>query len=171
MSISSNTGNPQTQLTENEFNADSTFHGSKTNEIVLNIDKWIRQGKRKILTTFFFPETCPHRVIFMGMMSEIQTRKDLRHTRGKVHARVLLIHGSRFRRNLEMWKVPRQPTKESGLSRQNKLRMCILCKKHPILNGCKNFLKGLLKKGGENMHFDASEPSEKMMIDLIQFCQ
>ena len=39
--------------------------------------------------------------------------------------------------------------------------------KHPILKGCINFRKGVLKKDCENMHFDASETFIKMMMDLI----
>ena len=40
------------------------FLGRKTNEIVLEIDEWIRQGQRED-GQHFSPETC-HRVPFMG---------------------------------------------------------------------------------------------------------
>ena len=39
--------------------------------------------------------------------------------------------------------------------------------KHPTSKGCNNFRQGELKKGGENMHFDASDPSIKMMMAFI----
>ena len=47
------------------------FHilpGKKTNEIVREIAEWIRKGQGEDGQSFA-PETCPHRVLFMGMMS------------------------------------------------------------------------------------------------------
>ena len=42
----------------------------KTNEIVREIDQWIRQSQAKDGQRIA-PETCPHRILFMEMMIEI----------------------------------------------------------------------------------------------------
>ena len=42
-----------------------------------------------------------------------------------------------------------------------------LVQRHPTLRGCMNFQKGELKRGGRNMHFDASEEYLLMKMDLI----
>ena len=49
------------------------FHmlpGAKTNDIVLEIDEWIRQSQGEDGQNFT-PETCPHRVLLKVMMNEI----------------------------------------------------------------------------------------------------
>ena len=73
-----------------------------------------------------------------------------------------------LRRNLEIWRVPRQPTRKVGWTDKTSYG-CVFCAKHSILKGCKFFHKGALKRGGENMHFVASDTSNKMMLDLISF--
>ena len=42
-----------------------------------------------------------------------------------------------------------------------------LVQKHPILDRCRHFQKGDLKKGVANTHFNADDPSETMFMDLI----
>ena len=139
MSTSCNTRNPQGELMENTFNSCWTF-GSTTNEIVLRIDEWIRlcKGEDGEQST---PEPHAHRVILVWMMNEIQIssqdRKEVMRIssrRGKkcsllrkVQARMLRVHWSRFRRKMEIWRVPRQhKPKVDELAKQ--VRMCILHK-------------------------------------------
>ena len=89
------------------------FLGAETNDMVLRIDEWIRQGQGEDGQTFT-PETCPHRVIFMGMMNhfpflqrdrkEVQrnfckTRKEMQLT-SESSRPVLHVHWSSFRKDL-----------------------------------------------------------------------
>ena len=76
-------------------------------------------------------------------------------TSGQVHKKL---------RNL---KSTQTAHKKGGMNWQNKLRMCILYTNIKSRKDSNNSKKGALKKGVENMHFDAIGPFKKMMMDLI----
>ena len=64
-------------------------------------------------------------------------------------------------------KVSRWPRRKIGWTGKGSCGRVSCVQKHPILNGCTNFQRGELKKGGANMHFHADDSSVKIMMDLI----
>ena len=96
-----------------------TVSGKRTNEIVNETDAADSnsQGEDGQHVT---PETYPHRVLFMGLMNEVQmsskepnggvkryfckTRKEMLLT-SRSQARILHVHWSRFRKDLELRRV------------------------------------------------------------------
>ena len=100
------------------------------NEIQRNIDDWISSGQDSDGNQFV-PETCPHQVIFLGMMNDAPIsphapkegdEKCLQHAMKKckilqqVQARALQLRRTRFWRNLEPREIRRQSPRNA---RQN----------------------------------------------------
>ena len=118
------------------------------------------------------PETCPHRVLIIGMMHAIPIS-----SQGPKEGTALFLQDAernaacfeKFKPGYFMYIGPGSEKtccfekyfddtkKENEMNWQNK---------HPILKGCINFRKGKLKKVCQNIHFDASDPSIKVMMDF-----
>ena len=145
------------------------------------IDGWIRQGRGEDGRTLS-PETCPHRVLFMVMMNEIPIS-----SKGPKRGTSLFLqdtdrnaaHFEKFKPGYFMYIGPGSGKtwhfekyfddpkgKWDELAKQ--VTNVYSVQKHPILKGCLNFQRRILKKCSENMHFDAMDPSLMMMMDLIR---
>ena len=162
------------------FSSCSTyFLAKKTNEIVREIDEWIRQGEGEHGQNFT-PEACPHRVLFMGMMNEMPISSQ-EPKGGKalfLHAERHAAYFGKFNPGCFMYTGPgsektstfeKHPDDPKGILDElaTQVTEVYLVQTHPILKGCNNFQRGELKKGGANMRFDADDSSVKMMMDLI----
>ena len=161
------------------------FLGSKTKEIVLKIDEFIRQSRGEDGQLFF----CSRHLLALielsvwewwmkfrflqGDRKEVmryfcKTRKEMPLT-SESSSPVLPVHWSKCRRNWEIGKEPRQPTRKVGWIGKTSDE-CVSCSKTSHPERMQQLpKKGVLQKGGEYMRFDASEPSKKMMMDLIIF--
>ena len=89
-----------------------------------------------------------------------ETRKEMQLS-SRAQARILHVHWSRFGKDLELWKVHRQPIRKMGRT----------CKKS---HGCISWTKTSnpermqkLPKRGKNMHFNAGAASQEMRMELI----
>ena len=131
-------------------------------------------------------KTALTRVLIMGPMNEIpisskrpkgrysaflwKTRKVIVANFGKWKPGFYLYIGPGSE---EIWKFAKYPD-DPKIKWDELATDVFLVQKLPILKGCINFQKGKLKRGGENIHFDASDPSIKMLMDLIspanEFC-
>ena len=145
------------------------------------IDEWIRKGQGEDGETFFASETCPHQVLFMGIMNAIPIsskgpkednalvlqdgeRNAAYFGKFKVRYFMYIVPGSEKTWHFE--KYPHNPEgKWNELAKQ--VTNVYLVQNYPILTGCIYFRNRDLKRGGENMHFSGSDPSFKMIVDLI----
>ena len=160
------------------------FHtslGRKTNEIVREIDEWIRQGQGEYGHRVT-PETCPHRVIFMGMMTEVpispqgpkegnaQFLQDAEINAayfGKFEPGYFMYIGSGSEGTWEFEQYPENPKgRWDELARQ--VTEVYLVQNIQLWKGAETSQKKReLKWDGANMHFNASEASKKMIMELI----
>ena len=131
-----------------------TSLGRKTNEIVREIDEWIRQGQGEYGHRVT-PETYPHRVIFMGMMTEVpispqgpkegnaQFLQDAELNAayfGKFEPGYFMYIGSGSEGTWEFEQYPENPKgRWDELARQ--VMEVYLVQKHPSVKGCRNFKK------------------------------
>ena len=124
--------------------------------------------------TNFTPETCPHRVLAMGVMNEIPVSS--KEPKGG-KAQFLQDSGSssldtpctlvQDRKRLATLKSIQMTQKENCMNWQSKLRNCISYRSIHSWGGCLDFQTRELKKRGANMHFNADDSSVTMMMDLI----
>ena len=137
----------------------------------------VKEKMDKTLT----PETCLHRVLVMGMMNEIpiyskepkggkaRFLQDAERNAAyfwKFKARYFMYMGPGSEKTQNFKKYP-DSTQGTWDELAKPVTDVFLVPHHSILTGCINFQKGKLKRGGENMHFSASDPSVNMMMDLI----
>ena len=147
--------------------------------MMLKIDEWIQKGHGEDghqLTQ----DTCPHRVILTGMMSEIPfVSQEPKRGNAKflLDAERSAAYFGKFRPEYFLYTGPGQRTLGSlkrytdnpggtwdELARQ--VTDVYLVQRHPILKGCKSFQRGELKRESKNMHFNAGAASQKMIMEL-----
>ena len=158
----------------NKFSSYSTYF------LAAKRTRWIRQGKGEEVQPLT-PETCPHRDIFMGMMSGIPIpAKGPKggHAQFLQNAERSAAYFGKFKPQYYMyigsgpegtWTIEMCPDDPKGhwdqLAKQ--VTEVYRVQKYPILKGCSKFREGESKRGGENMHFNASDTSKKIIMDLI----
>ena len=133
------------------------------------------------MDNIFTPETCPHRVLFVGIMNETpisskgpkegnaQILQDLERNAanfGKFKPKYFMYIGPGSEKTWNFEKNPDNPQRKwDELAKQ--VTDVYLEQKHPILKRCIDFHAGELERGGENMHFSAGDSSVRTMTDLI----
>ena len=171
MIISSNTGNPQGELMENRFNSYSTCVFA-VNERDSAQDRWMHSSRSRRRWTpsspsYFHVKNERNSDFFKGTERRwcaISARRGKKCSLPRaVQAWILNAQWSKVLKKIELLLISKNiqiTQKGKGMNWENKLRMC-------ILKGCNRFQEGDSKRGGENMHFSASDLSIKMMMDLI----